>query len=136
MLLVINLNFFFISCYQGNGNQWRRNQISVQGLISSIYKSNSPFSLIFWNSFDTVFFTFNSKLVGITDVISPEGVDMCAEAFGKLKVQCTGSWVMLIHELDHESKLKLIFCHNGNYKWRYILKHDNYRLCYSLNMPT
>ena len=63
----------------------------MQGLISSIYESNSPFSLIFLNSFDTVFFTFNSKLVGITDVISPDGVDMCAEAFGKLKVQCTGS---------------------------------------------
>ena len=61
---------------------------------------------------------------------------MCAEAFGKLKVQFICSGAMLIHELDHESKLKLIFCHNGNYKRCYILKHDNYRLCYSLNMPT
>ena len=42
---------------------------------------------------------------------------MCAEALKKLKVQCTFSWVMLIHEL--ESKLKFIFCHNGNYKLCY-----------------
>ncbi|CAH3154422.1 unnamed protein product [Pocillopora meandrina] len=28
---------------------------------------------------------FQCKLVGITDVASPEGMDMCAEAFGKLK---------------------------------------------------
>ena len=63
---------------------------------------------------------FNSKLVGITDVASPEGRDMCAEALRKLKVQCTSSWVMLIHEL--ESKLKFIFCHNGNYKLCYISK--------------
>ena len=60
-------------------------------LILPIYKSNSPFSLIFLNYFNTVLLTFNSKLVGITDVASPEGGEMCAEALRKLKVQCTCS---------------------------------------------
>ena len=47
--------------------------------------------LIFLNCFNTVLLTFNSKLVGITDVASPEGGEMCAEALRKLKVQCTCS---------------------------------------------
>ena len=46
-------------------------------------------SVKFLNCFNTVLPTFNSKLVGITDVASPEGGEMCAEALRKLKVQCT-----------------------------------------------
>ena len=129
MLLVINTTYFssFIVIKEmetnGEGTKFQCKvwPILLQFLlILPIYESNFPFSFskCFWNFLNTVLLTFNSKLVGITDVVSPEGVDMCTEAFRKLKVQYSCSWVMLIHIL--ESKFKFIFCQYGNYKLCYI----------------
>ena len=101
MLLVVNLDFFLLFLLL---RKWepvekepkfsaRSDQYSSVAIFTDFANLSVkfPFSLIFLNYLNTVLLTFNSKLVGITDVASPEGRDMCAEVLRKLKVQCTSS---------------------------------------------